>query len=125
LDRREGLLADRLNALDDRRRVMDDFAKQLDARERELKAREAELSRDSTSNAASGGLPSADLSAFFTDGDAEVLVQRLTGFTAAEGAQILIRLPPLRARELLDGLPNARWREYAEAYARAAQKPPQ
>ncbi len=124
LDRREDLLADRLTALDERRRVMDEFAKQIDARERELKAREAEVNRDATSSDGKGGkpLPPADLSNFFADGETEVLVQRLAGFTPEEGAKILIKLPPTRAKELLDGLPSARWREFAEAYARAAQK---
>jgi hypothetical protein len=127
LDRREDLLADRLTALDDRRRVLDEFAKQLDARDRELKARSAEVNRDSNSgNSADGkNLPPADMSAFFADGDVEVLVQRLAGFSVEESARILVKLPPARALELLDAMPSARWREYAEAYARAAQKPPE
>ena len=126
LDRREDLLTDRLTALDERRRTMDEFAKQLDARERELKAREAEASRDSKSGGAQDGkkLPAGDLSIFFGDGEAEVLVARLAGFTPAEVAMILVKLPPTRAKELLDALPSTRWRECAEAYARAAQTPP-
>ena len=59
------------------------------------------------------------------EGETEVLIQRLAGFSPEESAKILIRLTPARAKELLDALPNARWREFAEAYARAAQKPPE
>ena len=126
LDRREDLLTDRLAALDERRRTMDEFAARLDARERELKAREAEAGRDAKTGAAAEGssLPAADLSEFFNDGETEVLVQRLAGFSPLEMARILIKLPPTRAKELLDALPSARWRECAEAYARAAQTPP-
>ncbi len=126
LDRREDLLADRLTALDERRRTLDEFAKQLDARERELKAGEAEAKRDAQTGAkpADEKLPAGDLSGFFGEGETEVLVKRLAGFTADETAQILIKLSPARAKELLDALPNARWRECAEAYSRAAQPPP-
>ncbi|HTF87815.1 MAG TPA: hypothetical protein VK843_05355 [Planctomycetota bacterium] len=123
LDRREDLLADRLNALDDRRRTLDEFAKRLDARDRELKAREAEmnLGGDGGTGKTKEAVP-ADLAAFFAEGETEVLVKRLAGFTPEESAQILIKLPPTRAKELLDGLPNASWRVFAEAYARAAKQ---
>ena len=125
LDRREDLLTDRLTALDERRKTLDEFGKQLDARERELKAGEAEGRRDAQSGSKSADeKPAAgDLSIFFGEGEAEVLVKRLAGFTAEETARILIKLPPARAKELLDALPSARWRECAEAYSRAAQTP--
>lgn len=126
LDRREDLLTDRLTALDERRRTLDEFGKQLDARERELKAGEAEGKRDAQtgSKSADENPPAGDLSIFFGEGEVEVLVKRLAGFTAVETAKILIKLPPARAKELLDALPSARWRECAEAYSRAAQTPP-
>ena len=53
------------------------------------------------------------------DGETELLVKRLAGFTPEEGAEILVRLDPVRAKELLDALPPANWRDFAEAYARA------
>ncbi len=126
LDRREDLLTDRLTALDERRRTLDEFGKQLDARERELKAGEAEGKRDAQTGAkpADGKLPAGDLSSFFDEGETEVLVKRLAGFTPEETAQILVKLSPARAKELLDAMPSARWRECAEAYSRAAQQPP-
>ncbi len=126
LDRREDLISDRLTSLDERRRTLDEFAKQLDLREREAKAREAELNRDQTTNggAAANKTPAGALSAFFSEGEVEVLVTRLAGFTPDETAQILVKLQPARAKELLDALPTARWRECAEAYARAAQTVP-
>jgi hypothetical protein len=124
LDRREELLQDRLTALEERRRTLEDFAKQLESREREVAAREAEAGRDDT--VAEGGglraLPAGELASFFAEGETEVLVQRLAGFTAADTAEILARLTPARAKELLDALPSARWRECAEAYALAVQK---
>lgn len=126
LERREDLLADRLTALEERRHTIDEFAKQLDARDRELKAREAETRRDEKIAGSGEGakVPTGDLSAFFTDGETEVLIGRLAAFTPEEAAQILVRLTPARAKELIDALPSARWREFAEAYARAAQTAP-
>lgn len=123
IESREEMLADRLTALDERRRTLDDFAKQLDARERELSAREAEARRDGQAAGADGA--PADMSGFFGDGDTEVLAQRLAGFSPEEAGAILVKLAPERARELLDALPAARWRDFAEAYARlqGAQPP--
>jgi hypothetical protein len=56
-------------------------------------------------------------SGLFADGDAETLAPRLASYPAIEAARILSGLPPERAQELLGALPEARWREYAEAYA--------
>lgn len=124
VERREDLLQDRLTAMEERRRTLEDYAKQLEAREREVAAREAEAKRDDAAAAgqASRSVPPGELASFFADGEIEVLVQRLTGFTAADAAEILARLSPARAKELLDALPTARWREFAEAYAAAVQK---
>lgn len=123
IESREEMLADRLTALDERRRTLDEFARQLDARERELSAREAEARRDGQTTGADGA--PADMSGFFGDGDTEVLAQRLAGFSPEEAGAILVKLAPARARELLDALPAARWRDFAEAYARlqTAQPP--
>lgn len=125
LNRREELLSDRLTALDERRSTMDAFAKQLDARERELSAREAEApgSMGADGSAQAESKP-ADLAQFFADGEVETIAKRLVGFTPEEGAQILARLEPARAKELLEALPTASWRPFAEAYALAAPKKP-
>jgi hypothetical protein len=127
IGRREELLADRLAALDERRRTMDEFAKQLDAREREVKAREAELGRDADASSPNGsaGTPTpASMAQFFVDGDVDVIAKRLVGFSPEEGARILARLEPGRAKELLEALPTASWRSFAEAYALAVPKKP-
>jgi flagellar motility protein MotE (MotC chaperone) len=125
IDRREELLADRLTALDERRRTLDEFAKQLDAREREVAAREAESkSSGGADGSGTGSASPADLAEFFADGEVEVLTKRLSGFTPEEAAKILVRLEPARAKELLEALPTASWRAFAEAYALAAPKKP-
>jgi hypothetical protein len=56
---------------------------------------------------------------FFAEGDISDLAKRLVGYEAPAAAKILAKLSPERARELLDALPTAKWREYAEAYIAA------
>lgn len=123
LDRREELLADRLTALDERRRTLDEFAKKLDEREREIAAREAEVKSSGGTDGGAEASP-ADLAEFFADGELDVLSKRLAGFTPEEAAKILSRLEPARAKELLEALPTASWRAFAEAYAGAVAKKP-
>jgi len=125
LNRHEELLADRLAALDERRRTLDDFAKQLDGRERELAAREAEAKNSAGADGSGAGIASpSDLAEFFVDGELDVLSKRLASFTPEESAKILVRLEPARAKELLEALPTASWRAFAEAYALAMAKQP-
>lgn len=116
---KEELVQDRLETLGDREKTLERIQRELDQREQALALREQKLARAELTQEDAQAKSAQALGALFVDGEVEILAQRLASYGPKEGARILATLEPDRARELLDAVPQARWREFAEAYTRA------
>jgi predicted RNase H-like nuclease (RuvC/YqgF family) len=118
LTAKEELIRDRLDTIAEREKALERIKTELDQKERELVAREDEVKSEEQKKTDSEEKSAKALGALFGDGDVEVLAPRLASYGSKEAARILVTLDPERAKELLDALPQARWREFAEAYTR-------
>lgn len=121
---KEELVRDRLETIAEREKSLERIKTELDQKERELTAREEEVKSEEQKKSDSEEKSAKALGALFGEGEVEVLAPRLASYGAKEAARILVTLDPERAKELLDALPQARWREFAEAYTKlvAARK---
>jgi flagellar motility protein MotE (MotC chaperone) len=124
LANKEELADDRLEAIEDRQKALDTMKAELEELQAELAARAEELERDGQKKSDDEQKSVRALGALFEDGEPDALASRLVGYGPKEAAKILATLQPDRAKELLDALPQAKWREFAEAYTKtvAAQK---
>jgi flagellar motility protein MotE (MotC chaperone) len=113
---REKVLDEREKLLDERQATLEKLKAQLDSKAREQSALDAST-EDPAARAARIQETWVTRGLLFAEGETDRLVERLQGFSASDAAHILTTLDPARARELLDALPAAKWREYAEAYS--------
>jgi hypothetical protein len=84
----------------------------------ELNARASELDTGDGAVKAAGPAPVLDnVARLFEVGDAEELRDRLLAYSATEAARILSNLDGERAAELLNALPDDKWKEYVDAFS--------
>lgn len=122
LDDREGSLAEREAVLEDRLATLDEMKAALEALERELNLREQEVGAVEANEAAREASSWDATAKLFDSGDVDEQVVRLQQFPPDEAAEILKRLKPTRAADLLAALPTPElWREYQDAYSAAAE----
>jgi hypothetical protein len=121
---KEELVDDRLETIEERQKALDAMKAELEELQSELAARAEELDREGETKADEEKKSVKALGALFEDGEVDALATRLVGYGPREAAKILATLEPDRAKELLDAIPQAKWREFAEAYTKtaAAQK---
>lgn len=119
LREREAHVQERLRTLDEQHATLQRIRTQLESWEAELAARDAELDRDESARAAREAERWGTLAELFADGDPEELSTRLLEYEPEDAARVLAALGAERARALLAALPEARWKDYAEAYSRA------
>lgn len=121
---KEELVDDRLEAIEDRQKALDTMKAELEELQAELAARAEELQEGAEQKADVERRSVQALGALFEDGEVDALASRLVSYGPKEAAKILATLTPDRAKELLDALPQPKWREFAEAYTKtvAAQK---
>ena len=110
-------LAERQRVLDEQFRTLQQMRTGLEEFEAELEARAAEVARDEASREQRGAARWSTLAGLFEEGDAEELSTRLMEYEPADAARVLKALPDERARQLLGALPEAQWKDYAEAYS--------
>ena len=115
-EQREGELDERASFLDDQYATLQELRSGLEAWEAELDQRQAEVKRDESARQAREDASWKRLSKLFEKGDAREQAARLKGYEPEDAALILSQLKATRAQELLDGLPEADWQLYAEAY---------
>ncbi len=108
---------ERQQTLDEQFRTVQQMRTSLEEYEAELEARAAEVKRDEQSLAQRGGKRWETLAGLFADGDVEELSTRLLEYSPEDAAHILRALPDERARQLLAVLPEAQWKDYAEAFS--------
>lgn len=116
---KEELADDRLEAIEDRQKALDAMKTELEELQAELAARAEELQDETEKKTEVEQKSIKALGAMFEDGELDALASRLTTYGPKEAAKILVTLTPERAKELLDALPQAKWREFAEAYTKA------
>lgn len=119
--RQESYVADRLEALSEQHEVLEDIRAELESMDSNLRLRQEEVRRDEDAELEKSRAHWVETSKLFVDGDAAGLAPRLLKFAPEESGLILRALPPDRATELLDALPDDDWKTYADAYTRAAQ----
>ncbi len=117
LEEQEEHLAERQEVLDEQFRTLQRMRTDLEEFEAELEARSAEIARDEASAAQRGQERWSTLAGLFAEGDPEELSTRLQDYAPGDAARILHALPEERARQLLAALPEAQWKDYAEAYS--------
>ena len=115
-ERREGELDERASFLDDQYATLQELRSGFESWEGELNLRQAEVERDESAREAREDASWRRLSKLFEKGDSREQASRLKGYEPEDAALILSQLKPARAQELLDGLPEADWQDYAEAY---------
>jgi hypothetical protein len=115
---KDELIRDRLDTIAEREKTLERIRTELDQKERELAAREQEVKSEEQKKSDAEEKSAKALGALFGEGEVEVLAPRLASYGPKEAARILVTLEPERAKELLDALPQARWREFAEAYTK-------
>lgn len=116
LERREKEASARAEQLDEHYAELQRLQHELEEREKELAGREttaAETDRTRFEREQQGWTRLAKL---FADGDAAELGTRLAEYAPGDAARILHALKPARAKELLENVGAAKWREYADAY---------
>ena len=113
---REEQADDRSAFLDEQYATLNKLRAGLESWENELRQREVEVERDEAARAAREAESWSRLAKLFEKGDAADQSGRLSSYTPEEAAEILFRLKPSRAQELLDQLQGEMWKEYAEAY---------
>lgn len=113
---REEELDERASFLDDQYKTLQELRSGLEDWEAELNLRQAEVQRDENARVAREDASWKRLSKLFEKGDAREQATRLKGYEPDDAALILSQLKPARAQELLEGLPEADWQVYAEAY---------
>ncbi|MBI5432641.1 MAG: hypothetical protein HZA52_07415 [Planctomycetes bacterium] len=118
LSTKEELVDDRLEAIEDRQKALDAMKTELEELQAELAARAEEVQRDGQKKSDEEQKTVKALGALFEEGEADALASRLIGYGPKEASKILATLSPERAKELLDALPQAKWREFAEAYTK-------
>jgi flagellar motility protein MotE (MotC chaperone) len=122
LDEREATLEEREAVLSERLATLEDMKAALEAFERELDLQGQELSASQTAAAERKASAWNATAALFADGDVDEQAVRLQQFPPDEAAEILMRLKPSRARDLLAALPSPElWREYQDAYSERAE----
>lgn len=115
---KEELVDDRLETIEERQKALDKMKAELEELQSELAARAEELDRDGEKKADEDKKSAKALGSLFVDGEVDALATRLVGYGPREAAKILATLEPDRAKELLDAIPQAKWREFAEAYTK-------
>lgn len=113
---REQRSEDRATFLDEQYATLNKLRTGLETWENELRQREVEVERDEAARAAREAESWARLAKLFEKGEPADQSQRLMSYTPEEAAEILFRLKPTRAQELLDQLQGDSWKQYAEAY---------
>jgi len=113
---REEELDQRALFLDEQYATLQELRSGLEGWETELDQRQAEVERDELARNEREDQSWQRLSKLFEKGDASEQASRLKGYDPEDAALILSRLKPTRAQELLEGLPEADWQIYAEAY---------
>src|SRR5882672_1422859 len=113
---REKELDEREKVLDERQKTLEKLKLQLDAQAHQQNALDLST-EDPAAHEARIQEAWVTRGLLFAEGETDRLVERLQGFSSTDAAHILLTLDPARARELLDALPPAKWREYAEAYS--------
>ena len=115
-------LDERASFLDDQYKTLQELRAGLEEWEAELDLRQAEVERDETARKAREEASWKRLSKLFEKGDAREQAGRLKGYGPEDAALILGQLKPVRAQELLEGLSEADWQDYAEAYRLLEEK---
>ncbi len=121
---REEDLALKAEQVDRQMKSLIELRDHLDAWEAQLDLRSSEIARDETTTAPSEqtdkgpavGNP-AQVAVMFEEGKADDMALRLAKYSAQEASEILKNLSPARAAELLNELPDDKWREYVDAYS--------
>ena len=116
LDEREGRANDRATFLDEQYATLNKLRTGLETWENELRQREVEVERDEAARAAREAESWTRLAKLFEKGDVGEQSQRLLSYSPEEAAELLFRLKPARAQELLEQLEGDNWKQYAEAY---------
>jgi hypothetical protein len=125
LELREAQIAEQMLALGQRASVLEQMRAELDSREDALEQRRLQLEQ------LAGTLQRTDLvrtesadreltrkAMLFAEGDAADVASRIVAYPADEAAAILDKLEDQRAIEILQALPQDKWQEYSDAYAR-------
>jgi hypothetical protein len=115
---REGLVTQREDAVSNQLQLLEDLRADLERRAKELEQRAAEVQRDEGAAAAKDASVRKARAELFATGDPEELSPRLLQFSPEEAGRILRSLGGERAKLILDALPGADWKTYADAYAR-------
>ncbi len=116
LERREKEASARAEQLDEHYAELQRLQRALEEREKELAGRETTATETDRTRFEREQLGWTRLAKLFADGDAAELGTRLAEYAPGDAARILHALKPARAKELLENVGAAKWREYADAY---------
>ncbi len=114
--KREQAMQLRSEQLDEHSAELQQLRQSLEERERDLAGREATATESDRSRFEREQQGWVKLAKLFADGDATELGARLAEYAPGDAARILQALKPARAKELLENVGAAKWREYADAY---------
>lgn len=116
ISKREQAIQLRSEQLDEHSAELQQLRQSLEERERELAGRETSATESDRSRFDREQQGWVKLAKLFADGDATELGARLAEYAPGDAARILQALKPARAKELLENVGPAKWREYADAY---------
>jgi uncharacterized protein YukE len=113
---REKSVSARAEQLDEHYAELQRLQRALEEREKTLALRESSVTDTDRARFEREQQGWVRLGKLFADGDAAELGTRLAEYAPGDAARILHSLKPARAKELLENVGAAKWREYADAY---------
>ena len=117
LELRESSVSEREELLADQFKTLEEIRDDLERLEEELNLRSAELGRDEATESSPKAPRWIKIAKLFEKGDVSELVDKLIAYEPKDAAFILSNLPLKRSGELLNAVPQPKWKDYVEAFS--------